>query len=335
MSLSSLPDEFEIIERFFHRPTRSGLVRNSVGDDAAVLRSPRTQDLVVSTDLAIEGVHFLPGEAADRVAARGLRAALSDLSAMGAIPDSYTLAITLPESIDETWLTAFAQGLAEQEELFGITLTGGDTCRGPTLSLAYTVIGHVPMERAVLRGGARPGMALLVTGTIGDSGYGLRHRLAADPFWSEGEAQALDHRFMTPPNCNVVMRHLLESGVVRAAIDVSDGVIADAHHLARASGCGLEIDLEALPLSEAVARRAQIEGALETRKFAATAGEDFEILMAVPVVEIDQALAIAREHNIALTQVGLFVEGEGVHTRFQGQPVVVSHPGYRHFSGPK
>ena len=88
MSLSSLPDEFEIIERFFHRPTRSGLVRNSVGDDAAVLRSPRTQDLVVSTDLAIEGVHFLPGEAADRVAARGLRAALSDLSAMGAIPDS-------------------------------------------------------------------------------------------------------------------------------------------------------------------------------------------------------------------------------------------------------
>ena len=237
------PDEFEWIARL--RPLTLGDPRAlALMDDVAVLPGRPGFDLVISKDAMVEGVHFLAGESPGFVARRLIRAALSDLAAKAAEPFGYLLLTAWPADRDGAWREAFAQGLAVDGEAFGLALLGGDTVSSPgPLTLCATVLGWAPVGGTVLRSGARAGDALMVCGAIGDGWLGLK---AARGEIADTNGWLADHyRLPTPLVC---LRQALRDHA-HAAADVSDGLLADAVHVAEASGLGLAIDLDQLPLS--------------------------------------------------------------------------------------
>ncbi|MDB5455120.1 MAG: thiamine-monophosphate kinase, partial [Caulobacter sp.] len=237
-------DEFDLIARLLRPLTRGDPAALDLLDDAAVLPSRPGFDLVITKDAMVAGVHFLAAEALDVVARRLLRTNLSDLAAKGAEPYGYFLAVGWPSGTDFVARETFAQGLAKDGEIFDLTLLGGDTVTtsGPMV-MSATFLGWVPAGEAVLRRGARPGDRLMVSGTIGDGWLGLLTQWGevADP---DGH---LLRRYRLPEP-RLGLRAALR-GHAKAAADVSDGLLADADHVARASGCGVRVDLERLPLS--------------------------------------------------------------------------------------
>ncbi|MFN8927640.1 MAG: thiamine-phosphate kinase, partial [Rhodospirillales bacterium] len=250
---SSAPlGEFGRIARLL-RPLAAGFPGAlALTDDAAVFAPPPGRDLVVTTDAMVEGVHYLPDDPPGDVAAKLLRVNLSDLAAMGADPLAYTLTTALPRSVDDGWLAAFAAGLAADQVRFGIALMGGDSVSVPGVPvLSVTAVGTVPAGRAVRRGGARAGDAIAVTGTIGDAAFGLAVRLGRLVV-PDDDARTLLERLRRPVPRTAFAAALREGAT--AAADVSDGLVADAGHLARASGLAIEIDAAAVTLSAAVRR---------------------------------------------------------------------------------
>jgi thiamine-monophosphate kinase len=316
--------EQELIERFF---ARRGVARADValgiGDDAAVLRVPPGAELVVTVDAIVEGVHFPRGAAGGDVGHRALAVNLSDLAAMGAEPAWATLALVLPAA-DEQWLDAFSAGLFELAGRFGVALVGGDTNRGP-LCASVCLQGLVPQGAALIRSRARPGDLLYVTGTLGDAAAGLaleQGRVARD----EQSASALRRKFLRPEPRVREGRSL--RGLASAAIDVSDGLGVDAGRLAAASGVGVEIDLERLPLSAALLAEA---GADQAREHALGGGDDYEILFTSRAAD-DAALARATSGwECGCTRIGRIVAEPGVRARLDGRSVPVAGRGYRHF----
>ena len=240
----SRQDEFEIIERFFVRASRDKGVVLGIGDDAAVVATGRTT--AVATDTLVAGVHFPDDLAADAVGHRALAVNLSDLAAMGAQPRWCTLALTMPGA-DRDWLESFARGFFALAGEQGVELVGGDTTRGP-LSVTVHLLGDVDRTRLLTRGGAAPGDDIHVTGNLGDGAAGLRLVLSGDT--GEGAPRrALRERFLKPrPR---VSAGLALRGIASAAIDISDGLLADLGHLCNASGCTADIDVERLPTSAA------------------------------------------------------------------------------------
>ncbi len=229
---------------------------------------------MVSTDIAAEGVHFPTGSPADLLAYRAVAAAASDLAAMGARPLAMTLNLSLP-SADGTVLAALRAGLEESGRAFRLPLVGGDLVRGP-LSLGVQVLGAVPRGEALRRGGARAGDRLCVSGCLGDAAAGLALELG-DIDASPGHAQRLREAFWRPQPALALGQSL--RGRASAAIDISDGLLADAGHLARASGVRLHIDSKALPLSESLTQTVKQETA---RRLALTGGEDYQLCFTLP-----------------------------------------------------
>jgi len=271
--------EFELIDRYF-KPLAApdGQLRDDVrvgiGDDGAVLRAPPDTELVVVLDTLVSGNHFLPDAAPRSIAHRALAVNLSDLAAMGAQPAWALLGLSLPEA-DDRFLTELAAGWRELAVRHEVSLVGGDTTRGP-LCLTVQLTGFVPPGNALRRAGARPGDLLFVSGTVGDSAAGLavlKSRLQAPETLARELVRR--HEFPTPR----VALGLALRGIASACIDVSDGLAADAARMASASGCGLTIDLDALPLSAALAGAASVD---EAREYALRGGEDYELLFAVP-----------------------------------------------------
>ena len=272
------PDEFGQIAELYRPLTRGAPEALALLDDAAVIPSRPGFDLVVTKDAMVEGVHFLPGEAPDLVARKLLRVNLSDLAAKGAEPYGYFLATAWPKDWGWAERRRFADGLAQDGEAFDLILLGGDTVSTPgPLTVSLTLLGWTPSGRMVRRGGGRPGDLLMVSGTIGDGWLGL---LAAkgeldDPAgWLAGRYRA--------PTPRLDLRDVLRDGA-SAAADVSDGLIADAGHIATASGCGLKLDLAALPLSEParawLSRQPERAVALAAL---ASGGDDYEVVCAAP-----------------------------------------------------
>lgn len=290
--------EFELIRRCFMQAQEGAGVVTGIGDDCAVLDVPAGQQLVVSIDTLVEGVHFLPDTAPEQLAERLLGAAVSDLAAMAAVPGWLTLALTLPQA-DESWLLAFSDALARRCQAFGIALVGGDTTRGPVCVMSAQVHGWVPRGKALLRSAARPGDRVLVSGTLGDSRGGLETLLQPLPTHAEPALIAqLRQRFYRPEPRLELAQHLREH--VHAAIDISDGLLGDLGHILEASGVGARLQVDRLPLSSAL----QQLYPQQARDWALAGGEDFELCLTVPADEVDACLATARSLGICLTEVG-------------------------------
>jgi len=272
----------------------------------------------------VEGVHFLPGEAADIVARRLIRTNLSDIAAKAAEPFGYTLTAAWPAARSWDERMAFIRGLDEDGRRFGLSLLGGDTVSTPgPLTVSATFFGWVEAGRAVLRSGARPGDALVVCGTIGDAALGLRAARGeiADP---DGYFQ----RRLRLPEPLLALREALQRHA-RAAADVSDGLLADALHLAEASGCRVELELAAAPMSEPA--RAWLAGQADTaaaRLDLATFGDDYALVCAAR--DGSALVTAAVKAGVAAAVVGRFVSGAGLAASLDGAAVSPARLGWRH-----
>lgn len=310
-----MPSEFELIRRFFTRPTRHTVL--GVGDDAAILAPTPGMELLVSTDMLVEGTHFLPDAEPQALGWKTLAVNLSDLAAMGGEPRWALLAAALPEA-DEGWIAAFAGGLFACAEAFGVDLVGGDTTRGPRC-LAVTVLGEAPAGRALRRGGAKVGDSIWVSGWPGRAALGLAHlqgRVAlAEPQLST--CLAALHR----PQPRVALGLGLR-GLATAAIDVSDGLLADLGHILEASGVAAALRVPGLP-PEGIERDSLLSG-----------GDDYELVFTAPSARADEVQALAAAFDLPLTRLGEVVAGTPGAlslTDASGRPIHPATHGFDHF----
>ena len=316
---AALPAEFAFIARHFRRLAGPGAL--DLLDDAALLTPTPGTELVLAADAIIENVHFLPDDPPGDIARKLLRVNLSDLAAMGADPRGYLMTIAVPPGRDDAFFAVFADGLAADQAQFGITLLGGDTTgtAGP-LALSLTIVGEVPQGQAVRRRGARAGDLLYVTGTIGDGALGL---LALRSEVPDPDGMLADRYRRPRPRLGFPLR-----GLATSAIDVSDGLLQDAGHLARASGLGITIDRDHVPLSPAA--RACGPAWRET---CLTGGDDYELLFTIPPTARAALAAAAREAGVPVTCIGRAEEGSSCVTLCdeRGMPVPIGRGGYSHF----
>jgi thiamine-monophosphate kinase len=319
-------DELSIIDRFFRPLAGEGAFR--LTDDAASLTVPEAFELVVTADLIAAGVHFLPDDPPDTVAQKALRVNLSDLAAKGAEPVAYLLGLGLGESTTEAWLKAFADGLHRDQQAFAVSLLGGDTIAGViTPVIAITAFGLVPKGRMVHRFGAKPDDCLYITGEIGASAAGLALLKNEPGAWDAlgaDERKHLVRRYRVPePRVSLapaLMHH------ASAAMDVSDGLVGDCDKLCAASGCSAVLDARQIPLPAGL--KAPPEDLLGRLL---TAGDDYEILAAVPPHDEEPFRAAAREAGVPVTRVGrLNAGGHLTQVLVDGRPLPLHRRAYRH-----
>lgn len=317
-------DEFEIIDTYFGRLYRQGAegVVPAAGDDCAIFDVPEGMELCVSTDTFISGCHFPDGASGDRVGHRALAANVSDLAAMGAKPMAALLALTLVEA-DEQWLQALSDVLERLTERWQIPLAGGNLARGRELSLTFTVMGTVPRGMALRRSGARPGDDVYVTGHPGEAGAGLGV-LQRDP---EASGELVDRYYLPEPRIDIG-RQL--SGTATAAIDVSDGIVADLGHVAKASGVNVVIEMDRLPLSTALLAAVDRSAA---RELALSAGQDYELCFTAAPDARSAITGIESACGVPITRIGRTGAGAGRVEVLDadGQAVQLASGGYRHF----
>ncbi len=324
--------EFELIARHFAPLAARADGAFDLRDDAAVIQPRPDRDLVYTSDTIASGIHYLPDDPADDVARKLLRVNLSDLAAMGARPEGYLLNAAFQPDVQEDWITAFAQGLAGDQERYGIQLWGGDTTRthGATV-LSLTAIGSVPQGRTLRRSGARAGDSIYVSGTIGDAAFGLKAALGelSDALDEPARGQLID-RYRRPRPRVGLGQALLARDLATAGLDVSDGLVADLAHLCAASGLGAEVAAADVPLSMPVQQLVEQDGtALST---ALTGGDDYELVFAVPPGRQDALLDLAREIELPLTRIGQLAAGRGVTVRGpDGEVVETGQAGWQHF----
>jgi thiamine-monophosphate kinase len=325
----TITTEFELIARYFAPLAEGAPGAFGLTDDAAALPSRRGNDLVLTKDAIVAGVHFLPDDPPGDIARKLLRVNLSDLAAKGAAPEGYLLAMALPSPVDEDWLAAFVTGLGEDQKQFGLHLYGGDTVAtsGP-LTLSMTAFGWVAAGRMLRRHCARPGDHLFVTGTIGDGMLGLRCLRGEFPALDEADRRHLVTRYRLPSPRLGVGAAL--DGMASAAIDVSDGLAADAGHIARVSGVRLLIEEGAVPLSHAARRL--LAGGQVTFDALATGGDDYELLFTVPAEQAGRVPELAQAVAVPITRIGRVESGSGVaFVDANGQERRLKQGGYTHF----
>jgi thiamine-monophosphate kinase len=316
--------EFALIDRYFRNCGQKRQdVRLGIGDDAALLDSPANCDLVAAIDTLVDGVHFPHGCPAASVGHRALAVNLSDLAAMGAKPAWALLALTLP-NIDEHWLTEFAAGFSDLARAHDVALVGGDTTAGP-LSASVQILGHVPRSQALLRSGGRPGDLLFVSGTPGDAAAGLaveQGRLKA----TAEVATYLRKRFLFPTPRMALGKSL--RAFASACIDVSDGLLGDVGKLGHASGCGVQVDYEHIPVSEPLVEAVGDERA---RELALTGGDDYELCFAVRPESVARLRQELPPERWGYSLIGTLQETNGSVVLKDGNVMEFAHSGYDHF----
>jgi thiamine-monophosphate kinase len=320
--------EFELIRRFFQdrqaARAQPGVILG-IGDDAALLALPPHTELVAAVDTLVAGRHFPDATAARSIGHRALAVNLSDLAAMGATPAWATLALTMPK-VDVVWLEEFAAGFLDLADANGVALVGGDTTRGP-LTVSVQILGHVPSGAALRRSGARAGDLLAVTGTLGDGGAGLAFVTSTAASQVPLAVQELIQRFDYP--APRVRFGLAARGIATAAMDISDGLVGDLPKLAQASGVAAHVAIESLPLSDAL--RAAVPYA-QARDWALAAGDDYELLLAVPAARHADLAAAADQLNLRLTVIGEISAGSGVTWSQNGSDFAPGARAWDHFA---
>lgn len=323
--------EFELIARYFAPLAADAPGAFGLRDDAAVIAVPAGEELVVTTDAMLDGVHFLLEDGAARIARKLLRVNLSDLAAKGARPIGYQLAIALPESLaSDEWLGAFCAGLAQDQKAFGISLYGGDTVRSPDrLMLNVTAFGAVPAGMMLRRDQALVGDHLYVTGSIGDAALGLEAKLNHRLF-SSAAMMFFDSRLHLPTPRLAFGQGL--RGLAHAAMDVSDGLVQDAGHIAAASGLRAVIHADAVPLS--LATRQAVADDKSLMPIVLTGGDDYELLFTAPPQVAQDVAALSRRVGLAVHHIGSFEAGSGVSVIDSGgRPLDLARGGFQHFGG--
>ncbi len=318
-----LNSEFSLIQRYFAQQNmdRSDVLLG-IGDDAALLRSPFHQELVVSLDMLVAGRHFFLDADPYSVGHKSLAVNLSDLAAMGAEPAWFTLAIALPE-VDEHWLTGFCQGLFRLAQQFGVQLVGGDTTRG-ALTIAIQAHGWVPQGQALRRDGARPGDIIFVTGTLGDAGLALAAALKQIDIPVQHKAY-LQARLDRPSPRIQQGRDL--RGLASAAIDISDGLAQDLGHILERSQVGARLAVDDLPRSSALAVSHDVAIATQLG-----AGDDYELCFCVPPERVTQLQTLTQSWDCACTRIGIIEAELGLRCcRGDGSDYHIESTGYDHF----
>ena len=306
-------DEFELIRRFFSRHSDSPVIVTGVGDDGAVVRPPADRDLVTVIDTMVAGTHFPTSMNARDIGYRIVAVNLSDIAAMGAEPRWMTLALTLVAA-DPEWLDQFADGLYEAAGEWGVVLAGGDTTKGDQLVISIQMSGDLAPGTALYRGGARAGDTIYVTGTLGDAAAGLR-RL------EEGDSRHYLAKRFARPTARVATGKAL-AGIAHAAIDLSDGLVADLSKLLEASGLGAELDVHHLPLSQELLDASGREQALQ---YAMGGGDDYELCFTMPGSLLPAGVAPD------VTAIGRVTAEAGLVCRDGDSVVSFDDAGYRHF----
>jgi thiamine-monophosphate kinase len=315
--------EFEFIARRL-RPLATAPGALDLTDDAALLDPSPGQQLVLAKDAMVAGVHFLEGDPPGQIAQKLVRVNLSDLAAMGAAPLGYLLALARAKEISDQWLAEFCAGLAADNAEFQIALLGGDTVAtsGP-LTLSLTAIGEVPRGKALLRSGAAPGDDLWVSGTLGDAALGLKVlrgelELAADA------RDYLIERYRLP-RPRLALGQALR-GIASAAIDISDGLLADLGHVLETSAVGAELHADQLPLSSAA------QDLPAARDAALAGGDDYELLFTAPSERRSEIDALARRLDLALTRIGAIRGEPGLSVLDEaGRALPILKAGWQHF----
>jgi thiamine-monophosphate kinase len=307
--------EFDLIQRYFaiHQPVRS-TTRLGIGDDCALLELPLDQQLAITADTMVEGVHFFPDVSPHALGHKLLAVNLSDLAAMGAEPVAVTLALTLP-TIDHEWLSAFSTGFMELANQFQVDLIGGDTTQGP-LTLTVQAMGVLPKGTALLRSGAKVGDGIFVSGPLGDGGLGLKIRQG---FLIESGHAAL--AALERPWPQVELGLELRK-IATACIDISDGLIQDLGHILNKSGVGASLFWEQIPFSKAVSDYCEQTGDWQ---MPLSAGDDYQLCFTVSESNRDKIPSgcVCIGQIVSLPGLSLFKEGDLVHLQAKG---------YEHFS---
>jgi thiamine-monophosphate kinase len=325
--------EFDLIRRYFTRPTPRAVL--GVGDDCALLQPRPGMQLAISSDMLVEGRHFLSTVDPAALGHKALAVNLSDLAACGAQPLAFTLALALPQA-DAAWLEPFSQGLLALADAHGCELVGGDTTRGP-LNICITVFGEVPPGQALLRSGARAGDDLYVSGTLGDA------RLALEVFrgtLSLPEAVFAQARQRLERPTPRVALGLALRGVATAAADISDGLLGDLGHILQASGVGAVIDTAVA--TDLIAAGADIScasgqfGLKQKRELVLAGGDDYELVFTAPAAARQAVQAAAAQAQTPVTRIGQIeaCPAQGPAIRLldgHGQPLDLQLAGFDHF----
>ncbi|MXP56236.1 thiamine-phosphate kinase [Pantoea sp. Mhis] len=322
-----LLDEFALIKNYFNRIENLSYydVEEGIGDDCALLNIPEKQTITITTDTLVEHVHFLFDIDPADLGYKSLAVNLSDLAAMGAQPAWLTLALTIPQ-INEKWLTKFSNSLFEQMNCHSMQLIGGDTTRGP-LSITLSVYGLVPIGCAIKRSGAKLGDCIFVTGTLGNSAAGLY--LLQNRY--ELQDQLVQEMLI---NCHLRPIPRIKQGkalrnLATSAIDISDGLLSDIIHIMNASQVGVELNLELIPISEALHRYFEPQQALI---WALTGGEDYELCFTASKVNLTAVHSALEYLNIPYTCIGQIVKKEqGLKLFKKSKLVDFHHKGFNHF----
>lgn len=316
--------EFELIRRFFAaQPINRADVAVGVGDDAAVITCPPNQQLVITSDTLVEGVHFFPDTDPVALGHKTLAVNLSDLAAMGATPVCFTLALALPRA-DSNWLERLCEGIYGLARRYEVQLVGGDTVRGP-LALTITAHGWVPTGQAILRSGARAGDRIYVTGELGDAGIALREEQGTLKL-SQADSAIVTARLTRPMprvDAGVALR-----GIASSAIDISDGLIGDLGHILERSGVGARVELGKLPVSNVYRSLLPQIG----WDVALANGDDYELCFAVPAANVGALQAVSTKLGCTVSYIGDIVAGAGLHiVDAAGKPYQPQTTAHDHF----
>jgi thiamine-monophosphate kinase len=313
--------EFEFIARRL-RPLATAPGALGLADDAALLDPRPGMQLVLTKDAMVAGVHFLEGDPAGQIAQKLLRVNLSDLAAMGAAPVGYLLALARPRNIEDDWLAAFCAGLAADNAEFDVSVLGGDTVSTPgPLTLSLTAVGELPKGEALLRGGARSGDDIWVSGTVGDAALGLAVVQGALEVAEPLRARLIERYRLPRPR--VALGQALR-GLAHAAIDISDGLLADLGHIGETSNLGAEIRADLLPLSAA-----DLPG---VRDAALSGGDDYELLFTAPPSQRDAIEGLGKKLGLPLTRIGQMQVASGIRVHdATGAEVHPQRSGWQHF----
>lgn len=318
-------DEFGLIEAFFKRPARNSAVLLGVGDDAALVAAPLAgQVSVLTTDTLIAGVHFSVDAPGFDVGYKALAVNVSDLAAMGARPVAFLLSLTLP-AIDMTWLDGFRDGLFALADRLSVDLIGGDTVRGP-LSVTITALGEVAPQQALRRSGARVGDRVYVSGFLGEAALGFLLRAGRVALPEEFHSRVLGR--LDRPHPRIAEGQAL-CGIASAAIDVSDGLIADLGHILAASGVGAAVDLRRLPLSDAY------DAAFATLGYdpALSFGDDYELCFTLPPAQLPAFHKLLPRFSCGFHYIGDIKAEAGLTFGTESGSYVPAASGYNHFHG--
>jgi len=293
-------NEFGLIREYFNWPIKDPSVTLGVGDDAALLSLEKGDQVVTTIDTLVEGVHFSASTPAKDIAHKSLAVNLSDIASMGAKAKYFTLAITLPK-INKSWLQEFSDSLRQLSGQYEVSLVGGDTTRGP-LNITITLIGIVESSKALTRSGARPGDSIYVSGTIGDAGFCL---------WKLSNGLIPSNQELKRLNCPIprVELGLVLKNLASACIDVSDGLEQDLSHILKASSVGAIIEVEKIPISEAL-----LDHIKDSNDWSIPlcGGDDYELCFTIPEGNEEVLKKASKSCNVNITRIGVVTEQLGL-----------------------